>query len=78
MPLIAEKWKAVQLNSDFWTGCPEVQKRGVLKCIFVRKKKHPVPPIAKLKVPDARRVLPKNYPVLIITREQGKYIRNSF
>ena len=25
MPLIVEKLRAIQLNSDFWTECPKVQ-----------------------------------------------------
>ncbi len=35
------------------------------------KTKHPAQPIAKLNVPDARRVLPKGLPCLYFTIRQG-------
>ena len=35
------------------------------------KTKHPAQPIAKLNVPDARRVLPKGLPCLYLTIRQG-------
>ena len=36
-----------------------------------QKTKHPALPIAKLKAPDARRVLPKGLPCLYFTIRQG-------
>ena len=36
-----------------------------------QKTKHPAQPIAKLKAPDARRVLPKGLPCLYFTIRQG-------
>ena len=36
-----------------------------------QKTKHPAQPIAKLNVPDARRVLPKGLPCLYFTIRQG-------
>ena len=36
-----------------------------------QKTKHPALPIAKLKAPDARRVLPKGLPCLYLTIRQG-------
>ena len=36
-----------------------------------QKTKHPEQPIAKLNVPDARRVLPKGLPCLYLTIRQG-------
>ena len=35
------------------------------------KTKHPAQPIAKLNMPDARRVLPKGLPCLYLTIRQG-------
>ena len=43
------------------------------------KTKHPAQPIAKLNMPDARRVLPKGLPCLYFTIRQGILTRkNSF
>ena len=46
-------------------------KQGVFHVREETEIKHPVLPIAKLKVPDARRVLPKGMPCLYITIRQG-------
>ncbi|MEY8518551.1 hypothetical protein AALC25_16955 [Lachnospiraceae bacterium 29-84] len=35
------------------------------------KSRHPAQPIAKLNVPDARRVLPKDFPALILPQRAG-------
>ncbi len=42
------------------------------------KSRHPAQPIAKLNVPDARRVLPKGLPCLYFTIRQGIYISKLF
>ena len=46
-------------------------KQGVFHVREETEIKHPVLPIAKLKVPDARRVLPKGLPCLYLTIRQG-------
>lgn len=52
----------VNQEQDFWAKCPEVQKKS-FECTWEKDKtKHPAQPIAKLNVPDARRVLPKGLP----------------
>jgi len=54
----------VSKQQNFWTKSPEVKKRS-FECTWERTKtKHPAQPIAKLNVPDARRVLPKGLPCL--------------
>ncbi len=42
-----------------------------------QKTKHPALPIAKLKAPDARRVLPKGLPCLYFTIRQGILTRKT-
>ena len=42
-----------------------------------QKTKHPAQPIAKLNVPDARRVLPKGLPCLYFTIRQGILTRKT-
>jgi hypothetical protein len=50
---------------------PEARKRS-FECIWERTKtRHPAQPIAKLNVPDARRVLPKDFPALILPQRAG-------
>lgn len=41
------------------------------------KTKHPAQPIAKLNMPDARRVLPKGLPCLYFTIRQGILTRKT-
>ena len=61
----------VSKQQNFWTKSPEVKKRS-FECTWERTKtKHPAQPIAKLNVPDARRVLPKGFPCLYLTIRQG-------
>ena len=61
----------VSKQQNFWTKSPEVKKRS-FECTWERTKtKHPAQPIAKLNVPDARRVLPKGLPCLYFTIRQG-------
>ena len=47
-----------------WNGVLNVLGKG-------QKTKHPAQPIAKLNVPDARRVLPKGLPCFYLTIRQG-------
>ena len=55
---------------NFWTKSPEVERS--FECTWERTKtKRPAQPIAKLNVPDARRVLPKGLPCLYFTIRQG-------
>ena len=42
------------------------------------KSRHPAQPIAKLNVPDARRVLPKDFLPLFYHKGQGSYISKLF
>ena len=61
----------VNKQQNFWTKSPEVKKRS-FECTWERTKtKHPAQPIAKLNVPDARRVLPNGLPCLYLTIRQG-------
>ena len=60
----------VNQSQNFWTKSPEVERS--FECTWERTKtKHPAQPIAKLNVPDARRVLPKGLPCLYLTIRQG-------
>ena len=57
-------------QQNFWTKSPEAERS--FECTWERTKtKHPEQPIAKLNVPDARRVLPKGLPCLYFTIRQG-------
>jgi hypothetical protein len=47
-------------------------------CFGTNKTRHPAQPIAKQNVPDARRVHPKDFPVLILTHMAGIYISKLF
>lgn len=60
----------VNQSQNFWTKSPEVERS--FECTWERTKtKHPAQPIAKLNVPDARRVLPKGLPCFYLTIRQG-------
>ena len=41
-------------------------RNGVLNVFGKEQKRHPAQPIAKQSVPDARRIFPKDFPVLIL------------
>ena len=60
----------VNQSQNFWTKSPEVERSFELLGKG-QKTKHPEQPIAKLNVPDARRVLPKGLPCLYLTIRQG-------
>ncbi|NBH36185.1 hypothetical protein D3Z58_22330 [Clostridiaceae bacterium] len=61
----------VNKQQNFWTKSLEVKKRS-FECTWERTEtKHPAQPIAKLNVPDARRVLPNGLPCLYFSIRQG-------
>lgn len=63
-------------QQNFWTKSPEVEQS--FECTWERTKtKRPAQPIAKLNVPDARRVLPKGLPCLYFTIRQGILTRKT-
>ena len=63
-------------QQNFWTKSPEVERS--FECTWERTKtKRPAQPIAKLNVPDARRVLPKGLPCLYFTIRQGILTRKT-
>ena len=53
-----------QKDRKSWNGVLNVFGTG-------QKTRHPAQPIAKLNVPDARRVLPKDFPALIVPQRAG-------
>ena len=60
----------VNQSQNFWTKSPEVERS--FECTWERTKtKRPAQPIAKLNVPDARRVLPKGLPCFYFNIGQG-------
>ena len=69
IPRITE-YGTVNQTQDFWTKSPEVERS--FECTWERTKtRHPAQPIAKLNVPDVRRVFPKGLPCLYFTTRRG-------
>ena len=65
------EYGTVNQQKNFRTNCPEVRKRSFVCTLERTKTRHPAQPIAKLNVPDARRVLPKDFPALILPQWAG-------
>ena len=71
MQKLKTEYGTVNQTQDF-RGIRPKSENGVLNVLGKgQRTKHPEQPIAKLNVPDARRVLPKDFPALILPQRAG-------